>query len=166
MKRILIRLGLLLVALCTVVVVTVMLLQNNESITLKDAENKVLAAYDGTLVSSREETEQFTITFNNTVGQYAAHVNDRGEIVLLEQLETYVAEQPEQPDEPVQSVKLTEQQAIDIAQNVFNGTLEDAEFIDSSNGGYYLIELESESQEAEIQIHALTGDVLSAVYDD
>lgn len=167
MKRIVMRLALLLIALCTVVVVTVMLLQNNEAITLQDAESKVLAAYDGTLVSSREEAEQFSITFDNTVGQYSAHVNDAGEIISLEQLKIYAEEQhTEKPEKPIESVKLTEQQAIDIAKKVFNGTLEDYEFVDSSNGGYYLIELESDTQEVEIQVHALTGEVLSAVYDD
>ena len=74
-------------------------------------------------------------------------------------------EQPEQ--EKVEVVKpLTEQQIIKIARSKFNGEVDEIQFVGTSDGGYYNVEMEAEEDEATLQIHALTGSVLTITYDD
>lgn len=77
----------------------------------------------------------------------------------------------EQPTAP--STRLTEQQVSEIALSQVQGTIEDIDFEESQDGGYYLVEVErpasgedDDGPEATIQIQAITGEVLSIVWDD
>ena len=55
--------------------------------------------------------------------------------------------------------------AINIALAELKGEVEDATFEASSDGGYYLIEIDGDDVEAVFQIHAITGSILSVTYD-
>lgn len=72
--------------------------------------------------------------------------------------------QVEQPT--LTPIQITEQAAKDIALQQLNGEVEDVEFFASADGGYYIVEIETNDQEAAFQIHAVTGKILSVVYDD
>ena len=61
---------------------------------------------------------------------------------------------------------LTEQQISTIARSQFSGEVDDIEFVDTNDGGYYNVDIENEEDEATLQIHALTGEVLTITYDD
>ena len=68
------------------------------------------------------------------------------------------------------NVLITREQAIEIALGQLNGKVEEVEFHQTDDGGFYLIEIEKDNEdsddlEAVIQIHAITGDVLSVVWD-
>lgn len=84
--------------------------------------------------------------------------------------ETTPESNEEEPTAP--STRLTEQQVIEIARSQVQGTIEDVDFEGSQDGGYYLVEVErpatngDDGPEATIQIHAITGEVLSVVWDD
>src|SRR5699024_5152070 len=62
---------------------------------------------------------------------------------------------------------IDEQEAIQIALNTVKGEVDDVN-LESSNGQlYYFIEIETaDDLEAEIQIHAITGEVISIEWDD
>lgn len=60
---------------------------------------------------------------------------------------------------------LTEQQAIAIALKEVPGELDSVEFKSSADGGSYFVEIEQED-EVTVQIHAITGKILSIQYDD
>ena len=62
---------------------------------------------------------------------------------------------------------ITEQDASDIALKQVKGKVEDVDLKESDGLKYYLVEIESEQdQEATVQIHSITGEVLSITWDD
>lgn len=71
---------------------------------------------------------------------------------------------------PQTTVLLTEQQAIQIALRQLNGEVDDVDFVKTSEGGYYLVEIEIDADdgpdEATYQIHAISGKVMSVTWDD
>lgn len=71
---------------------------------------------------------------------------------------------------PQKTVLLTEQQAIQIALRQLNGEVDDVDFVKTSEGGYYLVEIEIDvddgPDEATYQIHAISGKVMSVTWDD
>lgn len=149
------------VVLAATIAIIILLLPQREALSEQQLIHKVLSAYNGELVKS----DATAITFNTTLGQYRADVTENGEIIQVTQLEAYKPPPPaeQKPEPPTQ---LTQEEAIAIAQQNFNGVLEKIDFIQNDSGGCYLIELENEQDEAELEIHAITGDVLSIVYDD
>ncbi|MFC4355184.1 PepSY domain-containing protein [Chryseomicrobium palamuruense] len=81
--------------------------------------------------------------------------------------------EPNEEKPAASSTRLTEQQISEIALAQVQGTIEDIDFEESQDGGYYLVEVERPAQngdddgpEATLQIQAITGEVLSIVWDD
>ncbi|MEK5040162.1 PepSY domain-containing protein [Sporosarcina sp. FSL K6-3457] len=66
------------------------------------------------------------------------------------------------------TVLISEKQAIKIALGQLKGEVEDIEFVQTSDGGYYLVEIDDDDQddEATFQIHAISGKILSVTWDD
>ena len=62
--------------------------------------------------------------------------------------------------------RITAAAAQSLALQQMTGEVEDVEYFQSADGGYYIVELENEELEAAFQIHAITGKILSVVYDD
>ena len=66
---------------------------------------------------------------------------------------------------------ISREQAIEIALGQLNGEVEDVEFEQTDDGGFYLIEIEQDNDEGDdveavIQIHAITGEVITVDWDD
>ena len=61
---------------------------------------------------------------------------------------------------------LTERQASEIALSKFSGEVDEIEFVDTPDGGYYNVDIDNGEDDATLQIHALTGEVLTITYDD
>ncbi|MEK5230451.1 PepSY domain-containing protein [Lysinibacillus sp. FSL K6-0232] len=78
-----------------------------------------------------------------------------------------VAERAIEPSkQPVAEHIISQQQAIQIAQQQLNGEVDSVDFEETADGGYYLIEIETENDEATFQIHAISGKVMSITWDD
>jgi uncharacterized membrane protein YkoI len=69
------------------------------------------------------------------------------------------------PEAPKQ---LTEKEAIEIALKQLNGEVDDVELEGSNGQTYYMVEIEREGEEAEatIRINAISGEVMSVIWDD
>ncbi|MGY4793641.1 PepSY domain-containing protein [Lysinibacillus fusiformis] len=76
--------------------------------------------------------------------------------------ERKVEPQGQSIEEPI----ITEQQAIQIALKQLKGEVDSVDFEETSEGGYYLVEIETQEDEATFQIHAVSGKVLSVTWDD
>ena len=63
-------------------------------------------------------------------------------------------------------VLLSEQQAIEIAIKEIPGKIDSVDYEKTTDGGNYFIEIEQGEQEIIVQIHAITGKILSIQYDD
>ncbi|MCM3610636.1 PepSY domain-containing protein [Planococcus sp. MERTA32b] len=72
----------------------------------------------------------------------------------------------ETPPEPERII--TRDEAVLIAKETLQGEVQEVEFTETNDGGYYLIEIENDEtdQEATVQIHAIRGDTLSVDWDD
>ncbi|REB06136.1 hypothetical protein DVB69_13900 [Sporosarcina sp. BI001-red] len=68
------------------------------------------------------------------------------------------------------TVIISKQQAIKIALGQLNGEVDDVDFVNTSEGGYYLVEIEIDvddgPDEATYQIHAISGKIMSVTWDD
>lgn len=70
---------------------------------------------------------------------------------------------------PAAQERLTEQQVIAIAKKEVAGTVDDVEFYPNNNGGYFIVEIENDTEDADdvtLQIHAITGKILSVSFED
>ncbi len=74
--------------------------------------------------------------------------------------------EPETTPEP-QPV-ISREEAVSLAMKTLNGELQEVEFTDTPDGGYYLVEIENEETEKEVtvQIHAIRGETLTVDWDD
>lgn len=62
---------------------------------------------------------------------------------------------------------IKKQQALTIAKTQLNGEVQYTTYEETADGGYYLIEIESvDDREAVIQIHGVSGEILSVTWDD
>lgn len=68
--------------------------------------------------------------------------------------------------QPAKTVRLTENEAAVIALREVHGELDDVDYEESDDGGYYIVEIEADDMDAEVQIHAITGRVMSVLWDD
>lgn len=171
-------------------------LVTSTTLSKKDIESRIAALYSGNVQTMTKNGSQYNVTFSVEDYIYEVVINeDYGtfeQLVLIKE-GTPTADKPpalevpeepnETPDEPVQKPestpkpqpaptkpeRLTEQQAIAIAKKQAVGTVEDIEFYPNANGGYYIVEIENDNDDGEdvtLQIHAITGKVLSVSFDD
>ncbi|MCW1929591.1 PepSY domain-containing protein [Bhargavaea beijingensis] len=91
-----------------------------------------------------------------------------GEQIKEKVTEKESSETPPDKEEPLKpSVRLTSKEAASIVLKEFPGELDDVEFEESSDGGYYLVQVETpDDREVEVQIHAISGDILTWIWDD
>ncbi|MGM0897711.1 MAG: PepSY domain-containing protein [Bacillota bacterium] len=63
---------------------------------------------------------------------------------------------------------ISERAAIAIAKETLNGTVDEVEFIQTTDGGYYLVEIDDDASELEatIQVHAIRGETMTVEWDD
>lgn len=64
------------------------------------------------------------------------------------------------------SVVITSDEAKQIALSQLNGTVEYIAYEESSDGGYYLVEIDGDNEEETFQIHAVSGKILSVTQRD
>ncbi|MBS7345252.1 MAG: PepSY domain-containing protein [Caryophanon sp.] len=163
------KLAMTMIAAIALIVLTIALLQTNDEHSLQHVEQKVATAYNATITQSEQHSDTYTITFTNDTGKYVVDTTLDGTLIALTQQESYTTTETEpQPDEEdaQPASELTLDEVVAIAQARFTGQLEQYERFNSSTGGYYVLELENDEQEVEMYIHAVTGDILSIVYDD
>lgn len=63
-------------------------------------------------------------------------------------------------------IHISEQQAIQIALQQLKGEVDSVEYKETTDGGYYLIEIETKEEEAVFQIHAVLGNIMSVTWDE
>ncbi|KOY84190.1 PepSY domain-containing protein [Lysinibacillus macroides] len=78
-----------------------------------------------------------------------------------------IAERDIEPSkQPIEGQILSAQHAIHIAQQQLEGEVDSVDFEETAEGGYYLVEIETKDDEATFQIHAVSGKVMSVIWDD
>lgn len=148
-------------------------------ITATEAEEKVKQLYTGEVISTLEMDDRFLITLSLAGGEYELVLDrESGDILTMTKTKSppndnsdTTTEQGNQAheEEPVKEPpsQITEQEAIEIALEKMAGTVEEVELEQSSGVSYYLVEIEAnDQQEATIQVHSITGEIMSVTWDD
>ncbi|MBU9672242.1 PepSY domain-containing protein [Planococcus sp. CP5-4] len=96
---------------------------------------------------------------------------ETGEVmdVQTEALET--SAEPEPDSAPAQQEPkriISQDAAIAIAKETLDGTVDEVEFVQTTDGGYYLVEMDDDASDREvtIQIHAIRGETMTVEWDD
>ncbi|MEZ0482447.1 PepSY domain-containing protein [Planococcus sp. SSTMD024] len=107
------------------------------------------------------ETERKTLFISAETGE----VMD----VQTETLETPAEPEPDSvPTQQEPERIISQDGAIAIAKETLDGTVDEVEFVQTTDGGYYLVEMDDDAsdREATIQIHAIRGETMTVEWDD
>lgn len=138
-----------------------------KKLTEQQAEKIALEKVEGIIGSN---------TYNKDRNEYTVKVEEETQVSTLV-LSAATGEVLTISEEPVQVVPseepdleriITRNEAIRLAKKTLSGEVQDDEFVETEDGGYYLIEIENDEtdQEATIQIHAVRGDTMTVEWDN
>ncbi|HSI67988.1 MAG TPA: PepSY domain-containing protein [Planococcus sp. (in: firmicutes)] len=140
-----------------------------ESRKLTEDEASTIAAeiIGGTVSDIRyEEPEnEYEVTVDSGDQQSIVILSaDTGEVQNVST--TLVGEEVAEESEPERVISRDE--AVAIARTVLSGEVDDLEFHQTDDGGFYLVEIENDDtdQEVLVQIHAIRGEILTVEWDD
>ena len=169
--------------LAVLFIIAIRHITEDTSLSEKQIASRVEALYGGDVDNLIKQDDVYFVTFSTEQATYEVMVDEvNGRFLNL----TLIYEQPtvEQngdsaTDEPTQTkpsqpntpsaekpVLLTEQQVLSIALAQFTGEIEDVDFENTADGGYYLVEIDQAEEEVTVQIHAITGKILSVSFDE
>lgn len=121
----------------------------------------IQAEESGELLSLKKVTHKEKSAFEATVQKDEAKIKITVDALNGEVL-SRVAEETKVPVK-----NLTEEEAVQIALKNEPGEVDDISFGETDKGSYYLVEIEKDDgREAAVEIHAITGEVLSVTWDD
>lgn len=133
--------------------------QPAESLTENEIKEKILLEYPGELVQFIKLNEQGK-------SQYKVIVQGKGKKHILK-VDAQTGEILFHKAENKATVIITEEEAVQIASKQVKGQISDVDLETDDNLHYYLVEIDtSDDREATIQIHAITGEVISITWDD
>lgn len=94
---------------------------------------------------------------------------ETGEVLDVQKAALEAPAEPDSAPEQQEPERIISQNAaIAIAKETLNGTVDDVEFTQTTDGGYYLVEMDDDTsdREATIQIHAIRGETMTVEWDD
>lgn len=109
------------------------------------------------------------VAYQKVTEQYSIQVESNKEIINLVmdgKKGTIISQQI--TGKQITPTLISESKAIEIAQSRLSGEVEDVSFEKTNEGGYFLVEIDGgdDDQEAVIQVHAISGKILSVTLDD
>jgi uncharacterized membrane protein YkoI len=135
--------------------------KNNQELTEAEVKNMVTEKTKGIITSIEKFNEDGKAVYKVTVTQS----NQQTTIKLDAVSGTELLQSTNVLTEPVK--KLTEAEASQLAKNQVNGTVDHVLLETKDGQPYYLIKVSTPNkQEAVVQIHAITGKVVSVTWDD
>ncbi|MDN7241441.1 PepSY domain-containing protein [Planococcus sp. N028] len=125
------------------------------AIALKEAEGEV-----GEVVYSKDSNE-FKVEVKGVESISTVIVAaDSGEIrkITNQAVET----------DPLSKPLISPDKAIEVAKKTLDGEVSEVEFVESEDGGYYLVDIDKEEtdQEVLVTVHAIRGDTMTVEWDD
>ncbi|MEC3883914.1 PepSY domain-containing protein [Halobacillus sp. HZG1] len=143
-----------------------------EPLSESDVREKVQTQYNGEItdVTSMEDHYLATIALDEGVYEVVVIKTD-GRISEIRPLESFKDNDspspPEDKFESAQTEPITEEKAKAVALNEIEGEVDDIDFESEEEPAFYLVEIErSGGAEATVQVHALTGEIMSVTWDD
>lgn len=130
------------------------------------AASRVETFYNGEVRSTIKKGTHYFITFATKYGVYEVAVDeDNGRFSQLHLIQTLtpLTDEPAVSETPP---RMTTAQIRAIATQAYLGEIEALTFHESAEGGYYLVEVDTEEEDVVLQIHAVTGKTLSVSFQD
>ncbi|MBM4760784.1 PepSY domain-containing protein [Bacillus sp. B15-48] len=182
--------GAVLFALVLVVVLQLSnIMTSAQPLTVEEATNKVQELYHGDIVNIKEVNGIYLIAIELDTGTYEIEIyRDSGEIGRVTRTEKTAAKEELQSDDSIakegekamdsgnkaeeptaeQVRTISEKEAVAIALKEINGEVDDIDLESSGGIIYYLIEIErdEDDEEATVQVNAISGEVMSIMWDD
>ena len=136
-----------------------------------EIKNRVSSLYNGEVQAIAKKKDQYEVTFRKNDYIYQVLVNEEEGTfsdlkVIKEGAKKEIDASEETPAEQEELKPLTKEEVVKIARSQFAGSVDDIEFVATDDGGYYNVDLENQEDEATLQIHALTGEIITIKYDD
>jgi len=179
--------------LAVLFIIAIRHITEDTSLSEKQIASRVEALYGGVVDNTIKQDDVYIVTFSTAQATYEVtvdEVNGRfSHLTLIYEQPTVVQDDtnegettsepqpdsqvkpsdPPKPNTPATEPKpilLTEQQVLSIASAQFTGEIEDVDFENAADGGYYLVEIDTAEEEVTVQIHAITGKILSVSFDE
>ncbi|MEW9669304.1 PepSY domain-containing protein [Ammoniphilus sp. 3BR4] len=141
-----------------------------ETMSKEEVQEFIKNSYQGETTAIDLKGDQYLIEMNRENVLYNVALDAyTGEVLSLSRIDPKPEDQTEETPNPnnEQPKTLTEQEAAEIALKEVNGRVEDVDFETFNDNSFYLVEIETEDdREAVVQIHAITGKVLTITWDD
>lgn len=121
------------------------------------------------LLISQNKGEIISITLRENLGtpQYIVETssNETKKTIVVDaktgKIISEKAEETIKSPKPTLPAVISKEKAIEIAQSELSGNLTSVAFHETSDGGYYLVEIKDSDMDATFQIHAVSGKLLS-----
>lgn len=141
--------------------------KKKQRLTEAEAAEIALAKADGEVkeVAYTKESDAYTVEIETTEGLATIVLSAvTGDVTKV----TSAANEPPTPPESEPERVITSEEAVEIAKQTLDGEVQDIEFEDTADGGYYLVEIEKDEtdQDVTVQIHAIRGETLAVEWDD
>ena len=145
-----------------------------KTLTTNEMTAQVERVYSASVLSLIEKSDYYVASFDKDGSIYEVDLNPitgqfsnlrlifKNEITAKNSLPSNNRSNNDKRAQPL----LTEQQAIQLALKEIPGQIDSVEYEATTDGGNYKIEVEQGENEITIQIHAITGKILSIQYDD
>lgn len=146
----------------------------------EQVSEQVQLLYEGKVVSARLQQSIYKIELRSQLGLYELDVDGRdGGIQAIRRIEAYDPVEagsndqhgaepsaPEQPPVSEEQPGLSGSEAAKLALQQVQGTVDEVEYKQQGSTRYYLVEIDTDAGEAVVQVHAITGAIMSITWDD
>ncbi|MFG6148104.1 PepSY domain-containing protein [Halobacillus sp. B23F22_1] len=140
-------------------------IKDKEDLTDEEIKDIVLKEQDGKVTSitseGKKDDKKFKVVLEDDLTRYKYSVSAHGEILEIEEEERH-HKKPHQ-------TRVSAEHAVEITRAEISGKVDDVEYEEGEEGEppHFIVEIErGDGMEAEIQIHAISGDVLSISWED
>ncbi|MYL49233.1 hypothetical protein GLV98_07040 [Halobacillus litoralis] len=143
-----------------------------EPLSESDIREKVQTQYNGEITDVTSMEDHYLATIELDEGVYEVVVLKKdgriSDIRPLESLKDNDSTAPsEDQSENAQTEPITEEKAKAVALNEIEGAVDDIDYESGGDPAFYLVEIErAGGEEATVQVHALTGEIMSVTWDD
>lgn len=133
---------------------------SSNELTEEEIRNIILSQVNGAITSLEKKLDKKSPYYQAVVDSL-----DQRTTILIEVSGKIISSESNKKNEPAKH--LTETEATNIALKQVQGEVDNIWLESNDEQTYYLVEIETpDDQEAVIQIHAITGEVLSVTWDD
>jgi|GEM_PF-5153317 len=139
----------------------------------EEVRAQILEQYKGEITNIEKVEDRYLVALQLETGTYRLEMAEEdGRIIRMDRTEEPSPEDnepasPDSPEETENEQPITEDQARGIALERVNGEIDDIDYESSEDGPYFLIEVElDDEREATVQVHAITGKIMTVSWND